>query len=166
MEQINIAGVVPESIVDGPGLRFTVFVQGCPHKCKGCHNPETHSFDKINLVTIQDLVKSFKNNPLLSGITISGGEPFAQAKGCSLLAKEAKEAGLSVWVYTGYTLEELTGIDAPEHSKELLDYTDVLIDGRFMVEKRTLNKRFAGSTNQRLIDINKWRDTGKITELI
>lgn len=153
MAKIRIAGIIEESIVDGPGIRMVIFTQGCKHNCKGCHNPETHSFQAGSLVDIEDLIKMVKSNPLLDGITLSGGEPFEQAKECSVLAKEVKKLGLSVVTYTGYTFEEILKV---ENFRELLAVTDILIDGKFQMENRSLMLKFRGSTNQRIIDVKKY----------
>lgn len=150
---IRIAGVVNDSIVDGPGFRFTVFTQGCPHLCPGCHNPHTHDFAGGRDADTDEIIRQFTSNILLSGITLSGGEPFCQAEGCRVLAEAAKAHGLNVWAYTGYTLEQLTtGFDAHPEWKTLLEQVDVLVDGRFELEKRTLECPWRGSSNQRLLD--------------
>ena len=148
---IRIAGLVNDSIVDGPGFRFTVFTQGCPHHCPGCHNPQTHDFAAGNDVDTEEIIAKFRKNPLLDGITLSGGEPFCQAEACTEIAKAAKESGLNVWCYSGYTFEEL--VSGKEEWLLLLQEVDVLVDGRFELENRTLDCRFRGSRNQRLIDV-------------
>src|ERR1035437_4587591 len=105
--QLRLAGVVKESIVDGPGFRYVVFAQGCPHNCEGCHNPETHDFDGGFTAYPEKIINEIKNNSLISGLTLSGGEPFCQAAAFSALANMAKVKGISVITYTGYTFEEL-----------------------------------------------------------
>ncbi|WP_406242087.1 anaerobic ribonucleoside-triphosphate reductase activating protein [Tissierella carlieri] len=153
MDKIRIAGIEEESIVDGPGIRFVIFTQGCNHQCIGCHNPETHSFDGGELVDIDSIVNMIKENPLLDGITISGGEPFEQSLECSILAKKVKVLGLSVVTYTGYTFEEIL------HNKkfrDLLLQTDLLIDGKFDISEKSMMLQFRGSTNQRIIDVKKY----------
>ncbi len=152
--EIRIAGTVNDSIVDGPGLRFTVFTQGCPHACPGCHNPETHDFAGGHITTTEELIARFSKNPLLSGVTLSGGEPFAQAEACAALAKAAHERGLTVWTYTGYTLEKLLSC-GDEAARALLAETDVLVDGPFLQDQRSLELTFCGSRNQRLVDVQK-----------
>lgn len=151
--KLRIAGIVEESIVDGPGIRLVVFTQGCKHNCVGCHNPETHSFTGGKLVDIDSIVEMVKSNPLLDGITLSGGEPFEQVKECTYLAKKIKELGLSVVTYTGYTFEEIL---KDERLRELLLYTDILIDGKFDITKKSLDLQFRGSSNQRIIDVKKY----------
>ena len=145
---MRIANYIHDSIVDGPGLRFTLFVQGCSHHCKGCHNPQTHDPNGGRECTEQEIIEAMLSNPLLDGLTLSGGEPFDQAESCAVIAKAAKEAGLSVWAYTGYTLEQLL-----QRRDELLEYVDVLVDGPFMLEQRSLNLKWRGSRNQRIIEM-------------
>ncbi|MGI6677551.1 MAG: anaerobic ribonucleoside-triphosphate reductase activating protein [Dehalobacterium sp.] len=151
---LRIAGIVPESVVDGPGIRYVVFVQGCPHRCIGCHNPETHDFHGGKVVHVSDLVHQIKGLPLIKGITISGGEPFCQGLACSILAHEVKCLGKNVVVYSGYTYEQLRvrAVEDP-NIETLLSYTDILIDGPYLQEYRDLNLPFRGSTNQRLIEL-------------
>lgn len=153
MSKIRVAGIVEESIVDGPGIRLVVFTQGCNHNCIGCHNPESHSFSGGKLIDIEDILDMIKENTLLDGITLSGGEPFEQAKECTILAKKTKELGLDVIVYTGYTFEEILKKD---EFKELLLQTDTLIDGKFHIEQKSLMLKFRGSKNQRIIDVKRF----------
>lgn len=128
---LRIAGIIKESIADGPGIRMVVFAQGCKHKCPGCHNPETHSFDGGTLVTVESVIEQAKRNPLLDGITFSGGEPFEQADVFAVLAREAKKLDLNIMTYTGYTYEYILA-NSPKHKGwvELLDETDILEIGR------------------------------------
>ncbi len=152
--QIKIAGLVPESIVDGPGIRFTVFTQGCPHHCPGCHNPQTHDFAGGEWKDTDEIIAQFQQNPLLKGITLSGGDPFVQPAACAELARVAHKAGKDVITYTGYTFEQLLSGIVPDAGL-LLEETDILIDGRFEEEKKSLGLRFRGSSNQRAIDCKK-----------
>lgn len=152
--QIKIAGLVPESIVDGPGIRFTVFTQGCPHHCPGCHNPQTHDFAGGEWKDTDEIIAQFQQNPLLKGITLSGGDPFVQPAACAELARAAHKAGKDVITYTGYTFEQLLSGIVPDAGL-LLEETDILIDGRFEEEKKSLGLRFRGSSNQRAIDCKK-----------
>lgn len=157
--RIRIAGITQDSIVDGKGLRFVVFTQGCPHHCPGCHNPETHPLWGGKLIEVQEVIEQMNANPLSDGLTLSGGEPFFQPYACAEIAKAAKESGLNVWCYSGYRLEELNAICGAD---ELLRYVDVLVDGRFIEALRSLDLEFRGSRNQRVIDMNVYRETGKI----
>lgn len=161
-DTIRLYGLVTDSIVDGPGFRTAIFVQGCPYHCEGCHNPDSQPFEGGTVWTLDDVEKKFSNNPLLSGITLSGGEPAEQAAPCAELARRAHQKGLNVWTYTGSTLEKLT-----ERAKDdpalaaLLNETDVLVDGPFILAQRSLELDFCGSKNQRLIDMNETRRQGK-----
>ena len=150
--EIRIAGVVPESIVDGEGIRYAIFMQGCLRNCEGCQNPATHPLDGGKIVDTAELIDDIKKNPLLSGITLTGGEPLLQIKPAIELAKAAKNLGLNVWCYTGYKFEEI-----PPDARELLKYVDVLVDGEFILAQRDLELDFRGSRNQRIIDLNKLR---------
>lgn len=147
---LRLSGVVQESIVDGPGIRYVVFVQGCPHGCPGCHNPQTHDPAGGRDADTDWVLEKAAENPLLSGITLSGGEPFAQCEPMAALARGAKEMGLHVMAYSGYTFEQL--LDMPE-ARPLLESVDVLVDGPFLKDKRSLALNFRGSSNQRILDV-------------
>lgn len=147
---IRICGLVNDSIVDGPGLRLTVFTQGCPHHCPGCHNPQSHSFEGGQLRDIDEILTMAKENPLLDGITLSGGEPFCQPEACAQIAVGAHKLGLNVWCYTGYSYKNLL---ASKEKRALLEQVDILVDGPFILEERSLGIRFRGSKNQRIIDV-------------
>lgn len=162
-DTIRLYGLVTDSIVDGPGFRTAIFVQGCPYHCEGCHNPESQPFEGGTVWTLDDVEKKFTNNPLLSGITLSGGEPAEQAAPCAELARRAHQKGLNVWTYTGSTLEKLSERAKEDAAlRQLLDETDVLVDGPFILAQRSLELDFCGSKNQRLIDMNKTRRQGKL----
>ncbi|MBQ3611651.1 MAG: anaerobic ribonucleoside-triphosphate reductase activating protein [Firmicutes bacterium] len=162
-DSIRLAGIVRESIVDGPGIRFTVFCQGCPHACEGCHNPETHDFAGGNDISIERLLEEIDKDKLLAGVTFSGGEPFCQAEAFACLGREVKERGLNITVFSGYTLEELQDMAVQRADvRELLELTDILIDGPFINELRDLTLQFRGSSNQRVIDMNETRKTGEL----
>lgn len=160
--EIRIFGIVDESIVDGPGFRMGVFVQGCPHHCPGCHNPGSHAFDAGTLMDTDDIVKRAVENPLLDGVTLSGGEPFCQPLPCAEIARQAHAHGLNVWSYSGYTFEQL--LEGTEEQKALLRELDVLVDGRFELDKRSLELRFRGSSNQRVIDVPQSLAQGRVIE--
>lgn len=159
--RISLSGVTGDSIVDGPGLRLTIFTQGCPHHCPGCHNPQTHDPAGGSWGDTDDILAAAAENPLLDGITLSGGEPFLQPAECLELAKGAHGLGLNVWAYTGYTLEELLAENDPARIA-LLHEIDVLVDGRFLLAERSLELRFRGSRNQRLIDMKKTLEMGEV----
>lgn len=160
---IRLAGIVRESIVDGPGIRFTVFCQGCPHGCPGCHNPESHDFSGGKDCSIDRLLEEIDKDPLLAGVTFSGGEPFCQPEGFLELAKGVKERGLNITSFSGYTYEQLADMAAESDAvKKLLDMTDILVDGPFIKAQRDLTLQFRGSSNQRVIDMNRTRAEGHI----
>lgn len=163
-DTLRLFGLVTDSIVDGPGYRTSVFTQGCPHHCPGCHNPGSHPAEGGTVWTLDDITAKFTGNPLLDGITLSGGEPFWQAAGCAELARRAHARGLTVWTYTGYLYEQLLKMAEDDAGvRALLDATDVLVDGPFVLAERSLELEFCGSRNQRLIDLNLTRKTGKLT---
>ena len=156
---LNLSGIVGDSIVDGPGIRATIFCQGCPHHCPGCHNPETWDFGCGTDVPVEDLVDVVRSNPLCRGVTFSGGEPFAQSAGFARLARLLKEKGYEVASYSGYTFEEL--LEGSDDQKELLASIDILIDGPFLLAERSLETVFRGSRNQRILDVKKSLAAGK-----
>ncbi len=148
--ELRICGTEPESIVDGEGIRYVVFVQGCPHHCPGCHNPESHPFDGGEIRTVQSLFDEICENPLLKGVTFSGGEPFCQPEPLAELARLLHARGLDVTTYTGYRYEDLLTMQNPGVAG-LLAETDVLIDGPFILEEKDLTLAFKGSRNQHII---------------
>lgn len=163
---IRIAGTVEDSIVDGPGLRFVVFAQGCPHHCEGCHNPETHDFSGGRITTTDELFEQCMENPLCSGVTFSGGEPFSQPQAFYELGSRFKSAGKHLMCYSGWTFEELVGKSLKEeYVGKLLSILDVLVDGRFDISKRSLSLLFRGSENQRLIDVQRSLEERKAVEV-
>jgi anaerobic ribonucleoside-triphosphate reductase activating protein len=162
---IRIAGITQDSIVDGPGLRLAVFTQGCPHHCEGCHNPETHDFAGGWLIDTGEIIAMMDKNPLLEGITLTGGEPFCQSEACIELARAAKKRGLNVWVYTGHTFRQLQQLGWRWRVRGLLRFTDVLVDGPFIQRLRTLDAPWRGSKNQRLIDVQRSIAEGRRVEL-
>ena len=151
---MRIYGLVQDSIVDGPGLRFVCFVQGCPHLCPGCHNPGSHDPCGGTVMTVNEIASQMLSNPLTDGLTLSGGEPFDQEVGCLALAKIAHAHGLNVWCYTGYTLDFLME-NGTEEQKTLLAEVDVLVDGPFVLTERSMDLRWRGSRNQRVIMLRK-----------
>lgn len=164
--EIRIAGTVQDSIVDGPGLRYVIFTQGCPHHCEGCHNPETHGFSGGKLTDTDALYAECIENPLTKGVTFSGGEPFCQAEALYELAVRFKERGLHLMAYSGWTFEELLEKAVKEeYVGKLLHIIDLLVDGRFELQNRSLMLTYRGSTNQRLIDVQKSFSENTVTEL-
>lgn len=169
---LRIAGIEKESIVDGEGLRYVIFTQGCSHNCPGCHNPETHDFNGGKIVDTQNLIDEILANPLLDGITLSGGDPLFQAKQCIDLVKTCKENNLTVWLYTGFEFEQFIRFLNNEKCDErinkymisLLRKVDVVVDGPFIESKKTLDSLFRGSSNQRLIDSKKSLRSRRIIE--
>lgn len=153
---IRIAGEISESIVDGPGIRYVVFTQGCPHHCVGCHNPETHDFDKGTSIDVDEICSRFAKHPYMSGLTISGGEPFAQKSAILSLIKGFKNIfpKKNILIYTGYTFEQLKAFADPEIN-EILSLADYLVDGLFIISKRDISLIFRGSSNQRIIDLKQ-----------
>lgn len=158
---MRIANTVNDSIVDGHGLRFTIFTQGCPHRCPGCHNPDTHDPKGGREVSIEQLASEMGKNPLIEGITLSGGEPFSQAADCARLAELAHERGMTVWTYTGYLYEHLLEKNDPDWNA-LLRATDVLVDGPFLEREKSYELHFRGSRNQRLIAVPASLRQGKV----
>ncbi|MCI8441739.1 MAG: anaerobic ribonucleoside-triphosphate reductase activating protein [Provencibacterium sp.] len=159
---IRVSGMVPESIVDGLGLRFTLFVQGCPHHCEGCHNPQTHPFAGGQEFSPEEIFGKIAESPLCQGVTFSGGEPFSQAAALLPLARLIRERGLNLCCYSGYTFEQLCEMGKTQPAVlQLLGCCDVLVDGPFILAERTLEKRFAGSRNQRVLDVKASLKKGK-----
>lgn len=163
MSLVRLAGTVPESVVDGPGMRFVIFAQGCPHRCDGCHNPETWDVAEGELVSLSELISFIGNNPLLRGITLSGGEPFLQAKELYPLARAVKEKGMDVVTYTGYTWEALQKMAAGDNPiQRLMELSDYIVDGPFIKDLRDISLPFRGSANQRIIDVAASLSSGDI----
>lgn len=152
--KIRLAGMSEESLVDGPGLRTVVWTQGCPHGCPGCHNQHTQDVSGGDLVELDTVYKQIDRSLLARGITLSGGEPFLQPEACREIALHARDKGLDVWCYTGYTLEQLLKIaETQPEVGELLKVIDVLVDGPFLQKKKSLELIFRGSANQRILDV-------------
>lgn len=158
---MRIFGLQQDSIVDGPGFRFACFVQGCPHGCPGCHNPDSHDPAGGREMTVGEVAQQLLSNPLTDGLTLSGGEPFAQAEDCLALAKIAHGHGLNVWSYSGWTFEHLRDLGTPAQ-KALLAELDVLVDGPFVLSERTLELPWRGSRNQRVVDVQRSLEAGEV----
>lgn len=160
---VRLAGLVPQSIVDGPGLRLAVFSQGCSHACPGCQNPHTHAMRGGREYEITGILADFDRNPLLAGITLSGGEPFARPGELWPLAEAVRLRGKDVWCYSGYTFEQiLARADRDDDVRDLCAQIDVLVDGRFELRQRTLDLPYRGSANQRLVDMRRSLRAGRV----
>ncbi len=159
--ELRIAGIVKDSIVDGPGLRVVVFTQGCFHHCPGCHNLETHDPAGGKVIDTAEIMAVIDQAKLIRGVTFSGGEPFLQAGALAGLAKQIKARGLNIVTYSGYVFEDLLVMAQTNADiSALLQQTDILVDGPFQLENRDLRLAFRGSGNQRLIDVRNSLRTG------
>lgn len=152
-----------DSIVDGEGIRSVLWTQGCAHNCKGCHNPQTHSFDSGYLIEVEEILSQIDKLEGQKGVTLSGGDPMFQAKPCAIIAEYCHKKNLNVWCYTGFTYEKLIELSSknPDILK-LLSNIDVLVDGKFILEQKSFDVKFRGSKNQRVIDVQKSLKTGKV----
>ncbi len=164
--ELRISGTVNDSIVDGPGFRFSIFAQGCPHACPGCHNPQTHDMDGGELADTRQLIEAVESNPLLRGVTLTGGEPFVQPRPLIEVCRWCHDHGLDVWAYSGWTFEELESGSVGADARELLENCDVLVDGPFVEARKTMLAKWRGSSNQRVIDVRKSLDSGDVVELV
>lgn len=163
---IRLSGIAYESLVNGPGMRRVFFSQGCKHNCKGCFNQDTHDFNGGEERDMDELINDVINNPILRGVTFSGGDPFERADDFAYMAKAFKEKGLNIWSYTGYTFENIiSNLDKNKGWKDLLYNLDVLVDGKFEKDKMQDGIKFRGSTNQRIIDVKESLKSGKIVTL-
>ena len=149
--------ITRDSIVDGPGLRSVIWAQGCSHNCAGCHNPETHDFNGGFEADTKDVINKLASLKLQKGVTLSGGDPFFQPEAMTEIAMAARTLNMNVWAYTGFTLDQLLDPKSPHYKErlELLQHVDVLVDGRFEIDKRDTSLLFRGSSNQRLIDVQR-----------
>ncbi|MDO5561950.1 MAG: anaerobic ribonucleoside-triphosphate reductase activating protein [bacterium] len=163
--QIRLAApLIFDSIVDGPGLRTVVFTQGCKRHCPGCHNPETHDLLGGKLYDVEEIKGQIVAAKMQQGITLSGGEPFLQAAACCELAKAAHAKGMNVWAFSGFRHEELAA-GTPEQ-QALLKEVDVLVDGPFMIEQRSLDLMFKGSRNQRTLKLENGKIVGQLKDTL
>lgn len=164
-DAVNVAGIVRESIVDGPGFRFVIFCQGCPHGCKACHNPDTHAFKENKLIGVDELFESIMKPRLGKGVTFSGGEPFCQAAPFAKLGEKLKAEGIDILIFTGYEYEELIKMAKYNESiMRLIKTADYIVDGRYKEELRDLSLKFRGSSNQRIIDVKKTLEACQVVE--
>ncbi len=165
-KQIRLAGIAPQSLVNGKGMRKVYFSQGCTHHCKNCFNPETWPFEGGQIFDMDELLDKLSKETYLDGVTFSGGDPFQQADKFAYMAKKIKEMGFNLWSYTGYKFEELLELAKTDAGvKGMLDYIDVIVDGEFVQELHVDHLKFRGSTNQRFIDVQNSLKTGKIITL-
>ena len=155
MDRVNLAGIAFDSVTDGPGLRLVLFAQGCDHKCSGCHNPSTWDFHGGRSYTLEELVSLVERYGYVDGVTFSGGEPFYQAGPLALLGKKLKTRGYTIVTYTGFPFEEIQRRAAGGGNSfgELLEVTDLLVDGPYLHDARDPGLAFRGSANQRLVDV-------------
>lgn len=159
---VRLSGIAYESLVNGPGIRRVLFSQGCPHNCKGCFNPDTHSYNGGKLFNIDEIVGGINSNPMLKGVTFSGGDPLEQADKFAYIARSVKEKGLNIWCYTGYTFEYIMKNRYYKNGwNDLLNNIDVLVDGKFIPEFKEDGLRYRGSKNQRIIDVQKSLELGE-----
>lgn len=164
--KIKLAGMVGDSIVDGPGLRFTIFVQGCPHHCEGCHNPESHDFNGGRWADTDKIIEKIKADEIIRGVTFSGGEPFCQPEPLAYMAEKLKKDGYNLMAYTGFTFEQLLKMsESDKNVKRLLNCLDYIIDGRFVLALRSLELKYKGSSNQRTIDVQESLKQGRAVEV-
>jgi anaerobic ribonucleoside-triphosphate reductase activating protein len=150
--------------VDGPGFRYTVFVQGCDFRCPGCHNAQLQTFSGGREMTIDEVLRDIQANPLLDGLTLSGGDPFTQAAACAALAEQVRACGLSVITFTGYLWEDLFAANREDWFR-LIEASDIIVDGPFIQALRDMDLRFRGSANQRLIDVRRSLAAGRTIAL-
>jgi len=153
---------MPESVVDGPGLRIVIFAQGCPHRCPRCHNPETWDGNGGKEFSVRQVIRSLKQHGKKKrGVTFSGGEPFLQAAEFVQVAQAVRQMEWDIVTYTGFTYEELIA-DADGDTQALLSATDLLIDGKYVHNLRNIELQFRGSSNQRIIDVAETQKKGRI----
>jgi len=144
--RVNVARVLPRSAANGPGDRFVVWVQGCPLGCTGCWNPDTWTFEPRDLRGVDELAVDILATTGIEGVTFTGGEPFMQARGLSEIARRVRGAGLSVFVFTGYELDEL----ARPEQRALVALSDVVVSGRYVEAERASGLPWRGSANQQV----------------
>ncbi len=158
--QIRLASdIQPDSVVDGEGIRTVVWTQGCSHNCPSCHNPGTHDFNAGFSVDVEEIKEYLATLEGQDGITLSGGDPLFQVEASCEIAKYAHQLGMNVWCYTGFTYEEII---SNENMRKILDDVDVLVDGKFLLEEFSLDLKFKGSRNQRIIDVKQSLEQGKV----
>lgn len=160
--KVKIAGITKESVVDGPGIRYVIFSQGCKHNCKGCHNPSTHSFNNGEEINVDEIINNILNSKHIDGVTFSGGDPFYQPKEFAYIAKALHKNNINILSYTGFTYEKIVN---DKNMKDLLENIDVLVDGPFVEKEKNLKLSFRGSNNQRIIDVKESLKNSKVITL-
>lgn len=154
--KIRLAGIVPNSNSNGPGLRDVIFSQGCSHHCPYCFNKHTWDFNLGKICDCDKIIKQCIDRTYLSGITFSGGDPFDQPEPFAYIAKQLKKHHINIWCYTGYTFEQLITLSKNNKNiRQLLNNIDILVDGPFINSKKSTDIQFRGSTNQRIINIKQ-----------
>ena len=162
---VRLSGIIYESLTNGPGMRRVLFAQGCKHDCKECFNPHTHDFEGGQVFQIKELVDDVNKNPLIKGVTFSGGDPLEQGESFAKIAKELKNLNKNIWCYTGYTFEYiLENKNKRAGWNELLNNIDVIVDGKFDIDKKDEKLKYRGSSNQRIIDVQKSLKENKVIE--
>lgn len=165
---MNMAGFYDESISNGLGWRAVLFVSGCPHHCPGCHNPETQNYNYGTKFNKREILDRIIDNPILKGVTLSGGEPLCKENIPELLdfVKDLKteKPEFNIWCYSGYTLEELINRN-DEVTNEMLENIDVLVDGEFKIDKKNPTLKFRGSENQRIVDVKQSMNQNRVISL-
>ncbi len=165
-DKIRLAGIAQQSLVNGKGLRKVYFSQGCSHHCKNCFNPETWPFVGGQEFNMDDLIQKLSNETYLDGVTFSGGDPFQQADKFAYMAVKINKMGFNIWCYTGYTFEELLELSKTDKNIEtMLHNINVIVDGKFIQELYDEHLKFRGSSNQRIIDVQKSLKTNSIITL-
>lgn len=155
-----------DSIVDGEGIRSVIWFQGCSHNCVGCHNPETHDFNAGEIVSLEEMKAKIDELEYQSGVTFSGGDPMMQVEALAELASYVHEKGMNVWCYTGFTFEELLVLaEKNDNYLKALNEIDVLVDGKFVLDLKSFDVQFRGSSNQRIIDVAKSLKDKKVVKI-
>ena len=163
--KVRLAGIVNESVTDGPGLRIVIFFQGCEHRCPGCHNPQTWDHQGGSEYDLDELLQQLQDTPLIKGITLSGGDPFFQPLAAAKIAEEFHARGKDVWAYTGFVWEKLLNMEDPTIEK-LIQQCDVLIDGPYIQSQYKSGLHYCGSANQRLILVQESLQRGEVVEWV
>ena len=160
MTKISIIKIEESTTVDGPGLRTSIYCAGCVNKCPGCHNPQSWDINNGTMTDVEDIFATIVDDDEFCNVTFTGGDPMYQAKSFAELAKLIKtQTNKTLWCYSGYTFEEIM---ADADKRELLQWLDVLVDGRFVQSLRDESLIFKGSSNQRIIDVQKSLNEGRI----